>query len=331
MKLFLMTLQQVGVLTICILIGYFFKRKRLITDEGKTTLAKLLVYFFSPCYTVMSLSTVVNIYDIVEYVSLLAAGVGVAAFGILLANVFGKLVSREKLERNIVIYALAFSNIGYFGYPIVAAIFGEIMRAQMMLFCLPMTICINTYGYYILTTGLSNPSQGKKSMKERLSFLWSPPLLGTYVGVMLGLLSSGVGFAIPNFVMEILQTAGNCQSAVAMLLTGAVLAGVPFGQLFVSWRSYIVGVLRLLVIPVIMGACFLLLNFFGLGGETFRLIFRVSVISTALPVGMNTVVFPEAVGQDGTNGAKTCFISYLLALITMPLIFMLMEFVVTMF
>ena len=43
--------------------------------------------------------------------------------------------------------------------------------------------------------------------------------------------------------------------------------------------------------------------------------------------GRYTVVFPESVGKDATEGARTCFMSYLLALGAMPVIFALMEFV----
>ena len=327
MKLFFTTLQQVGILTIFIFIGYLFRRKNWISDDGKKTLAKLLVCCFAPCYSVMSLSKVVNVYDIVQYMYLIFSGVGVTFVGILLANLFARWISRERLQRNIFIYALAFSNIGYFGYPVVAAIFGEIMRAQMMLFCLPMSIAINIYGYYLL----SNKEQKECSIKQKLSVFWGPLMIGTYVGILLGLLSSGFGFELPRFIIGIVETAGNCQSPVAMLLTGAALASVPLGKLFVSWRPYVIGAIRLLVLPIIVGLGFLLMDMFSSNGEIFTLIFRLSVITMALPVGMNTVVFPESAGLDGTDGARTCFMSYLLALATMPLIFTLMEMMVKIF
>ncbi|MBQ8322743.1 MAG: AEC family transporter [Clostridia bacterium] len=326
MELFLTTLQQVAVLLIFIFVGYFLRKKEIITEGGKKVLSKLLVYLFAPCYTVMSLSTIVNVRDIVQYIVLLIVGAAVAVVGILLAMLFARVISKEKVQRNILIYGFSFSNIGYFGYPVVAAIFGEVMRAQMMLFCLPMSIAIYTYGYYILTTGITqNATSQKKSWKQRLSFLWAPPMLGCYAGVTLGLLSSGLHFTLPTLLTDVLTIAGNCQSAPAMLLTGAVLAGVPFKKLFTSWRPYAVGAIRLLILPVIVGAVFFAVHLCSATGETFVLAFRLSVIVAALPVGMNTVVFPESVGQDSTEGAKTCFMSYILALGTMPLVFMLME------
>ena len=328
MELFSTTLQQVAVLLIFIFLGYFLRKKEVITDGGKKVLSKLLVYLFAPCYTVMSLSTIVNIQDIVRYLALLLAGAAITILGILLAMLFARGLSKERVQRNILIYAFSFSNIGYFGYPVVAAIFGEVMRAQMMLFCLPMSIAIYTYGYYALTTGImENPTHEKKTWKQRLSFLWAPPMIGCYIGIALGLLSSGLHFTLPKLLLDVLTISGNCQSAPAMLLTGAVLAGVPFVKLFTSFKPYIVGFIRLLVLPIIVGGIFIVINLCGVTGETFTLAFRLSVIVSALPVGMNTVVFPESVGQDSTEGAKTCFMSYILALGTMPIVFTLMEMI----
>lgn len=331
MILFITTLQQVGVLLTFILIGYFFRKKEMITDNGKKVLANLLANFFAPCYTAMSLSKVVNVNDIAQYFALLLAGVGITALGIFLANIFAKPFSQNRLNRNILIYAFSFGNIGYFGYPVVAAIFGEIMRAQMMLFCLPMSIAIYTYGYYILTSGTAAEKQEKRSITQKLSFLWKPPMMGAYFGILLGLFSSGLNFPIPIFITDILTVAGNCQSALAMLLTGAVLANLPFNKLFMSWRPYLVGMIRLFVLPLITGIIFFIIHLLGVSGETFKLIFRLSIIVSALPVGMNTVVFPESVGKDATEGAKTCFMSYLLALGMMPLVFMGMEYLVMLF
>ena len=326
MDMFLTTLQQVAVLLIFIFIGYFFRKKDIITEGGKKVLPKLLVYLFAPCYTVTSLSTVVNIQDIRQYLSLILAG-GAFTLVVVIVSIFlAKPLAKQKLLRNILIYAFAFSNIGYFGYPVVAAIFGAEMRAQMMLFCLPMSIAIYTYGYYVLTQGVEDGAAVKKrSFKEKVSFLWAPPMLGVYAGVSLGLLSSGLHFKLPKMLTDALAVAGNCQSAPAMLITGAVLAGVPFKKLFTSWRPYVVGVIRLLVLPMLTVGVFFLLHLCGLSGELFTLIFRLSVIVSALPVGMNTVVFPESAGQDSTEGAKICFLSYILALGTMPLVFVVMQ------
>lgn len=332
--MFIVTLQQTAVLLAFIFIGYFLRKKGIITESGKKMLAKLLTYLFAPCYSAVSLSKVVNVNEIAKYGTLLLAGVGVTLFCILVAIPLAKLFYKDAAHRNILKYALAIGNIGYFGYPIIYAIYSQIggvamgneMRALMMLFCLPMSVAIYTYGYYVLTVDTSEGAEAKvRSMTEKLSFLWSPPMIGLYVGVVLGLLTSATTFTMPKFIMDGLEIAGNCQSAPAMLLTGAVLAGVPLVKLFTSVKSYLIGVVKLFAYPLAIMLIFFVINLCGVSGETFVLIFKLSVIVSAMPVGMNVVVFPESAGKDSTEGAKSCFISYVMALIALPAVLTAMD------
>jgi predicted permease len=84
-------------------------------------------------------------------------------------------------------------------------------------------------------------------------------------------------------------------------------------------------------VPLIVIGLFVVINLCGVHGELFKGIAVLSIIASAMPIGMNVVVYPESAGLDSTEGAKTCFISYVLAVALMPVIFMLMETVVNSF
>jgi predicted permease len=43
-----------------------------------------------------------------------------------------------------------------------------------------------------------------------------------------------------------------------------------------------------------------------------------------MPMGLNTVIFPEAYGGDSGTGAQCCFVSQVLGLLTIPGVFALM-------
>lgn len=318
--IFIKTLEQTSILLIFIFTGYFLRKKEVINESGRKVLAGLLVNLFSPCYAIASLSTQLSIERINEYLIYLLAGTVLAVVIIFVALPFAKVLGKDKLEKNMLKYALAFANIGYFGYPVVGAVFGETVKASMILFCIPQTIAINTYGYQILTSkivetpkDLENAMEDAKkkfNWKENFRFLHSVPFIGTMIGVILGLLP----FTMPTYVTNLLNLAGNCQSATAMLLTGATLANVPILKLFTSWKPYVIGLIRLLAIPAILGSITYLI---GIRGELFIII----MACISIPVGMNVVVYPESAGLDGTSGAKMCFISYVLAVATLPLVF----------
>ena len=44
----------------------------------------------------------------------------------------------------------------------------------------------------------------------------------------------------------------------------------------------------------------------------------------AMPVGLNTVVYPESAGQDASENARLCFLSLILSLFTLPIVFALL-------
>ena len=252
----------------------------------------------------------------------------VTVLSIFVAIPFSKMVDKRKFQQNILKYAFAFGNIGYFGYPLIYAIFNaysgaeiaSIARAQMMLFCVPMSIAIYSYGYYILTSPVvDGEKRQSRTLKQKLSFLYSPMLLGAIIGIVLGLLP----FDMPKFFMDLVKKAGDCQSAPAMLLTGAVLAGVPFKKLFTSAKPYIIGVIKLFVMPLIFSLLLIVIYLCGWQNQDFMRVAFLTVIVVSMPVGMNTVVYPESCGMDSTEGAKSCFISYILALVALPLIFSL--------
>ena len=313
--MFLLSLQQVAILLVFILLGYFLQKKHVITDSGKKVLAGLLVNLFAPAYSIVSLSTQLSIENISKYITYILAGIIVSVVLIFAVMPVSRLLGKDKFQRNLLNYALAFGNIGYFGYPVVGAVFGAEARAMMILFCLPMTVCIYTYGYAILTNDIDNKQLTSKiPFYKKLRFLWSPPFVSCLLGILLGLLP----FSLPAFFTDTLTIAANCQSAPAMLLTGASLASVPFLKLFTSWKPYVVGLLRLIIIPFVFGA---ILYICGIR----NMIFMLSVISVAMPVGMNVVVYPEYAGKDGTEGAKMCFISYILALGAIPLLFTIVQ------
>ncbi|MBE5749825.1 MAG: hypothetical protein E7346_03035 [Clostridiales bacterium] len=324
METFLLTIQQTASLLAIIFIGYFFKKKKIINADGQKMLAGLLVNLFSPAYAISNLSSTLSTDKLVEYLVYLLVCAVLTVFlifiGMPMANTFG----RTKLQKNILKYAFTFGNIGYFGYPLLQAVYPELLPAYII-FCIPMNIAIATYGYAVLTEKVSNePLEGIKDIKKsnvfKRAFL-SLPFIGTVIGIIIGLLP----ITLPKVISGTLSTLGSCQGATAMLLTGAVLANVPFKQLFSAWKPYFFGFIRLVIIPLIVIAILVIINLCGVHGDLFKGVAVLSIIASAMPIGMNVVVYPESAGLDSTEGAKTCFISYVLAVAFMPLVFMLME------
>lgn len=320
--MFAITLKQVALLLFYILIGYVLAYKKIVGKNAGKLLSTLLMWVFSPFYTVLNLSQNVSLEKIKLYLTLLLSGIAFTLLAIVVALILARVLCKKSYVRNVYTYLLAFSNNGYFGCPLVEALLGKEALALFMIFCLATNIAIYTFGYYILTNDPDDKADtdavNEKPKRKKFAFLYNPPMIATYVGFLLGLLP----IEIPQWISEFLTPAANCMSASAMLLVGCVLAGIPLIKLISSVKSYILSIVRLLVLPVIFGAigyfCYKVCHME-------REIFVFFTILSCLPAGMNAVVFPESVGKDGTEGAKGCFISYVMCLITIPSIIAIMQ------
>lgn len=303
--------------------GFTLTRLKVLSKNASKILSAFLTNFIVPFYSIYNLSRNVTVDKIGSYLSLFGAGIIITLIIILVAIPLAKIFAKNDFEKGIYNYLFAFSNMGYFGYPLVDAVFGEEVLAQFMVFCIPVSLAISSYGYYILTKYAGNDlSEGKAlnkvKVKKPVTALYSVPIIGVYIGLFFGLMP----FTLPDFVYDVLKPAVDCYSCIPMVIAGVVLAGLPLGKLFTSFKAYIVGIVRLIVMPVFFGAiAYLLYKYVSLPREIVISI----VCLVSLPAGMNVIVYPESVGLDSTEGARACFVSYIMGLATIPVVFMILE------
>lgn len=309
LEVFLLTLEQVGVLLIFIGLGYFFRRCHQLPDSSGHVLSLLNTLLFAPAYSIANFS--VNFTRDVVGEKLLIFGFALLAMvgTITLGRLLGRLLGRSDMEKRSLMYAFTFSNSGYFGYPVVEGVFGSGTLANYMVFNLPINIACNSYGYMLFK---------KDKHFSPIRLLATPLVLSALIGIALGL----SGIRLPTVLTTALNGAGSCMSPCAMLLVGFMLGKFPLSKLFSGWRPFVFTLVRIMGISAILGSVFWLC---GLRGE---LLFYL-LLYTSMPMGMNLVVFPESCGYErqAEDNAKMCFVSYLMALILLPVVFALVSYI----
>ena len=98
-----------------------------------------------------------------------------------------------------------------------------------------------------------------------------------------------------------------------MVLTGYVVGKYDIPGLFRRKPVYVLCGLRLVLLPLL---CLAVCRLLKLPGDITSLL----VIFSAMPLGLNTIVFPAAYGGDETLGASMAVISNLVGLATVPLV-----------
>jgi predicted permease len=285
------------------LCGYIFKKKGLINDALSTVISRLEVYVFMPALCFNTFAGNFHLEILKEKSTFLLVGTLVLSITFLLAIFLARRFTKNPMTQGVYIYALATPNFGYMGYPLILAVYGEQMLLNFMIVAIPYNIYIYTVGRYIL-------SASKRFTPRNLL---DPALMGIIIGGVAGL----TGLKLPVFLGSTLTMAASCMAPLAMIMTGFVLARTPFKFNISNPKIYLTTALRLLIIPLTVGAILLLLHV------------RLEAVLTmtaflCMPMGLNNVIFPEAYGGDSGTGAQCCFVSQVFGILTIPGIFALM-------
>ncbi len=304
-KVFLLTLQQFGVLFMFMVIGYLLNRFKIISDSKP--LSALLMWVFLPAVVFNVFYKNFTVSNLSVALPYLIAGIVLLLVSLAIFHPFVKKY-KDRITRNTYWYSMAITNMAYLGFPLVSAVFPE-----LYLFFVVFTI---GFHFYVFTIGtIMFAPEGKKIS---LKGLLSPIMIALVLGALCGPLFDLADIKLPNVAENIIDSAAGCMSPIAMLITGFTLAKLPLAKVFKRWDVYLFTALRLLALPAVFGGLAYLCHlWFGLPIG----VVQVMIVYSALPMGLNTVVFVESNGGDGTLGAQCAFISHVACLVTLPLIF----------
>ena len=316
---FFATLNPMLTMFLCIAIGYVLRRVGILPENGGKVMAKLVTWVFAPALSFSTMaknctpeSLSVHGVNVTFGCFVVALSVGIA---IALSRLF---VKTPCAERGIYQYALAFANFGYMADPIILTMLGDQALAYYKLFTLPASIMIYTWGIGVLVPkGTDRGSVFKK--------LLNAPTVAVLLGILVGL--SGLGSRLPAFMTSTLDTLKVCMGPSAMLLAGVTVANYSFVKMIRNKKVYVASILRLLVLPcALVGIVYAFkegINWL-FSANINNLAVYLTFFFSAMPLGMNTVVFPEAYGGNPETGASMALISNTLGVITIPVLYMLM-------
>lgn len=303
MQVFTATLNQMLVLFIFMALGFFLNKKRLLPLDDSVVLSKLETYAFVPCLVFSVFYKYCTVENFKQKWTYMLYGAAVMAVSLPIGIVLAKFFAKDGYLKKIYTYSFAVANFSFMGNAVVLGVFGERVLFDYMIFTLP----LNLYVYSIGTASLIPTEKGGKiSVKTFVN----PIFIALILGAVCGLLS----VPLPKFITTAISSAGACMSPLATLLTGFVIGEYNLKTLASDKKVYLASVIRLIILPSAFMAVLLLL-------KTDKDIIRVALCATAMPLGLNTVVFPAAYGGDTTPGAGMALVSHLISVITIPVMF----------
>lgn len=280
------------------LVGLFFRKKGLISNEGKKNLTDLVIYLILPCNIVKSFMITFDNSVLKNFGLVLLISVCIQLLCTFLAKILYNQMDADK--KKVLQYGTVVSNAGFLGNPVAEGVFGSIGLAMASIYLIPQRIVMWSAGVSYFTESAS-----KKQICKRV--LTHPCI----VAVAIGLAFMFLQISLPAFLDSALKDFSNCNTAMSMLVIGTILADVKPRDLFEK-TIFVYSGLRLVIIPLLVYLC---CQFFQID----PLATGVSVLLAAMPAASTTAILASKYNGNAVYASKCVVTSTILSLISTPI------------
>ena len=288
----LIVFQQIFIMLLLMLVGYFLFRKGTLDNTMTKKLSTLLNTYVGPCCIVEAFQR--------EFdgemagtlgISFLAAGL-ILGISMVIANL---VVSKNLPDRRV---CIVLTNNGFMAIPLLTAMFGTTGVFLGSGHIVAMAIVQWTYAV------------GQLDRNYRLSVkkvLLTPGVLASLFGLLLFV--SPV--KLPGPVFSAVGLLADLNTPLAMLILGAYLAQINLKQMFLDKAVWKTTCLRMLLIPALTVGILLLLPV----SDMAKLVLMVAV---AAPTGISCAMFAQMFDTDYLFATRVVGLTTLLSLVLMP-------------
>lgn len=295
-------LNQVLAIFLLTAFGFVLKKINLLSDGFTRSSSDLIIYVTLPAMIISSMDREFSREVARTSLQIFLMGAIMYACSTLLALLFAHLRRFEEHQRGVYMYMIIFGNVGYLGYPVMNAIYGDVGIFYSAVFNIWFNVLTWTLGVSILARGRLN---------VRNMFI-NPGLLSTLFGLFIFL----TPLKLPGLIKSVLDSVGSMTTPLAMFLVGAFLAEAKLKDLVAQMDLYLASILKLIATPALV---FVLIKNFDLP----TIVKALPVLMAGMPSGVNTAVFAKMFDRDYKLAAQGVVLSTALSMISLPVLILL--------
>lgn len=295
----MLLLEQMVVLFLLMGIGYLCYKKNIITDERfSKKLSAIVVNVANPALVLTGCLGEEKIQG-QELLATAAIIVGVYLALLLIAQVLPRILRVEKESRGTYKAMTVFSNIGFMGFPVVAALYGNSALLYAALFTIPYNILIYTYGISSMSSAAASEKKGKDGQTQSsgaaflLGRIFNIGVIACVVTIIIYLCK----IPVPGMIADTINHLSNLTAPLSMMVIGASLATIDLKKLFTDVRLLLFSAVKLLIIPI---AGVLIIKQF----VSNEMICGVCLVMLATPVGSMTAMLAQQYDGDYEMASK---------------------------
>ena len=302
----ILLLKQMLMLFAMMVAGYITFRRGLFDTVGQHQISKLIVNLLNPFLLLSALSgdkpsggltlSLQNLLSALIYYVLFVA----------ISYLFFLLKKGDIQRRKLQQLMLIFSNLGFFGVPVVKALFGDGYVIYLIFYMLFFNLIAYTLGIFIASGG----------SKEGASF--SPRSI-VNIGTVISIVALILYFAdvkIPETAASFCTYMGNACIPLSMILIGGSLAQLDLKAVFSDLEIYLFSLLRMIVVPAI---CILIVRNLPFDPS----IVKICCLVISMPIATLAGMLAEQYAGEGNYCNKMTAMTTVMSVITVPLLSLL--------
>ena len=285
-----------------VLVGLFAAKRDLWSGDLDR---KLSVFIMNISMPALILASVMGKDLAFENSELIALGVvAVVNYIVLigLAYLIPHVFKVNKARMGICRFMLAFGNVSFIGYPVCDAVFGSKAVFCASVLNIPFNLLVFT-----IRVSFINGGNAKSDFSPKL--ILSPCVIASLIAVVIAI----ARIKMPVPVGEWFHLLGDLTTPCALLIIGSSLSHIPVRDMFGNRFVYSMTLLRLIVLPLAVGAVLALMGINPFVSD-------VAVVLSAMPVATNGIMLCLQYGKDERVMTQGLFFTTLMSVVTIPLV-----------
>ncbi|QEA31990.1 AEC family transporter [Secundilactobacillus malefermentans] len=311
-SIFYESISGVLVIMVMIALGYVLTVRGWFNDYASRLIARLVTQIALPAYMIFTITGQFSADKLKSTLPDLRFPVVSMLILYALAMAAYRLFRIQKSHKGLFESMFLNSNTVFVGLPVNMALFGPKSLPYVLVYYMANTTFFWTLGVYLIQK--DGTSGQKFDLWQTVKKIFSPPLLGFMVGVVLVLLR----IQLPKFLMEDFQYVGDLTIPLSMIFIGIAIANVGLNHLTLNRANVAILLGRFLIAPIVMA---LLVLPTGMP----LLMKQVFIMQSAMPVMTNAPVVAKLYGADANFAAIMVTETTLLSLIVIPILMVLLK------
>lgn len=335
---------QMSELLLLMAIGYFLGKRKMLDDHSAGKLTAIVVNVANPCVILNACIGQEREEPEKLLITVLVALLSYV-YLIVLAELMPVLFHVPKGEKGTYKVMTIFSNIGFMGLPVIAAVYGSQATLYASIFLFPYNVLIYTLAVHMLqqdaapgSTGTSDtsenvetghkngqkaagpgdgrtaPTTGRRRMGTALKEIFNVGLISAIIGIIIYLAQ----IPVIQPISETIRYLSNLTAPLSMMLIGYSMTGFHFRDFIADRRLLIYIVVRQLAVPLI--AMLVIMHF-----VTDPDLLGVTFIMLATPIGSMTAMMAQLYGGNEKLASKGVALSTVLSVATIPLLSLILR------